>query len=225
MAITASDKGGGTDFAPIPAGMHHAVCYGVVDLGTQPSYNPKYPPRRKVLFIFELPGQRGEFVKDGVTKNLPRAISEKYTNSLSAKSNLRPLLESWRGRPFTEDELKGFDLEKVCGANALLNLIHEHKGDKTYTNISTINPLMSGTKKLIAENPPLKFSLDSFPGNAPIVFPENMPEWIRQRIMDSDEYIAREERARQQLGRPGQPQPGPDGQAFPPGGVDEDVPF
>lgn len=225
MPIMASDKGGGEDFAPIPAGMHHGVCYAVIDLGTQPSYNPKFPARRKVVFIFEIPAQRIEIEKDGIKKNLPRATSAIYTNSLSAKSNLRPDLESWRGKAFTEEELKAFDLEKVCGANALLNMVHEHKGEKTYSNISTINPLMKGTGKLAAENPLLRFSLDSFPAGSPIVFPVGMPEWIKIKIMDSDEYIARQQRLSTQGQRGDRPQPGPDGSAFPNNHIDEDVPF
>jgi hypothetical protein len=31
MGLTAKDTGGGSNFPPCPAGLHHAVCYGVFD--------------------------------------------------------------------------------------------------------------------------------------------------------------------------------------------------
>jgi hypothetical protein len=192
MAIIAKDKGG-EDFAPIPAAMHHAVCYGVVDIGTQPSNNPKFPPRRKVIFTWEIPGILIEVEKDGVTKQLPRSISERFTLSLSTKSNLRPMLEGWRGRAFTEEELDGFDIQKVAGANCLLNIVHERKNDKTYANVGGVNPLMKEMAKIKPVNPLLLFSLDDFKGK--ITFPTTMPAWIQGLIMQSDEYIAREQRA------------------------------
>jgi hypothetical protein len=112
MPIIASDKGG-SDFEPIPAGSHQAVCYGVVDLGTQMSNNPQFADARKVCILWELPQERGKFKdKEDQSKMVdrPRAISAVYTLSLGTKANLRKVLESWRAKQFTEDELKGFDI-------------------------------------------------------------------------------------------------------------------
>lgn len=192
MPIIAKDKGG-TDFAPIPAGMHHGVCYAVVDLGTQKNHNPMYPPRRKVHFLFELPGERIDIVKDDEAKNVARIIGCGYTLSLATKGNLRPMLQSWRGRPFTEQELIGFDLKAVLGANCLLNVIHEEKvtphGKRIFANISNINPLAKGMVKCAPENPLMYFSLDDIQGR--IEFPKQMTEWLRDTIMKSEEYVAR----------------------------------
>ena len=44
---------------------------------------------------------------------IARTISATYTLSLGERSNLRKMLESWRSRAFTPEELQGFDLEKV----------------------------------------------------------------------------------------------------------------
>ncbi len=219
MSLIAKDKGG-ADFTPIAAGMHHAICYGVVDIGTQPSMNPRFPARRKVVFIWELPDERADFEReiDGEKRrvNLPRAISSRFTLSLAPKSNLRPMLESWRGRPFTEQELEGFDLHNVCGTNCLLNIVHEVKDGKTYANVKTVNPLPKGMPKRTAENPPLKFSLDDVKGAA-VSFPSNMPDWIKAAIMSSDEYVKREQQS-------GAPAPGgePSTNAW---ASEEDVPF
>lgn len=217
MAIMAKDTGGG-DFELLPAGMHHGVNYAVIDIGTQPQHDPKYPKRRKVIFIWELPKERITITKDGVEKNLPRAISREFTLSLSKKSNLRPALESWRGRGFTEAELDGWDVSKVAGANCLLNVVHEKntKGDKTYANVAGINPLMKDMVKLKPENPIVTFALDEFLKSKLQTIPLAIPEWIATRIMQSDEWLAHQ----------GGAQPShTEADRSAPASEDEDVPF
>lgn len=185
MPITASAQSG-AKFDPIPAGLHHAICYGIIDVGTQPSGSPQFKDARKVVFLFELPEERINI--DG--KDLPRGTSAKFTLSLGDKSKLRPALQSWRGRPFTPEELNGFDITKVLGANAYLNLVHEHKGDKTYVNVTTINPLPKGMAKRSPENALVSWSIDDQPPG-PIVPPENIPGWIAEMITKSKEYQER----------------------------------
>lgn len=194
MSLVARNKGG-ADFAPIPAGMHHAVCYQVVDLGTQPSYNPNFPPREQVCFTWELPEERIEVTREGSDKkeNLPRSISAIFTTSLHPKSKLLPMLESWRGRKFTPEELDGFHLEKVLGQNCLLNVVHADGKDKegkprVYANVSTVSPLMKGTAKRQAENPLVHFSFDDFKDKDTIEIPETIPEWIANKIRASKEW-------------------------------------
>lgn len=183
MGLTATDKGG-VDFDPIPQGTHHAICYSIFDLGTQ--FNDYYGKRQhKVLFCWELPEQRIQIEKDGEEKNLPRATSKQYTLSLGEKANLRKDLETWRGRAFTPEELKGFDLRKVLGANCFLQIIHKDKGDKTYANVTGLMELMPGREKRTPENPLRFFSLED---NDPI--PEGTPEWIVKIIGSSEEFVA-----------------------------------
>ncbi len=190
MSLLAKDKGG-LDIPPCPSGMHHGICYGVVDIGTQPAFG-KFPARRKVVILFEFPDLRIDLPdpKEPSKKiNLPRALSIKETLTLASKGNLRPQLESWRGRAFTEEELAGFDLKKVLGANAMINVVQEKKGEKTYANIATINPLPTGTKKKTAETPPLFFSFDDVaPTVRKLEFSPNMPKWVLGLLMQSEEY-------------------------------------
>jgi hypothetical protein len=215
MGLIAKDKGG-EDFALIPPGIYQAICYGVVDLGTQPSQ--KFKPKRTVVFIWELPDERIDIEKEGVKKNLPRATSKMFTLSLSLKSNLRPFLQSWRGKPFTEEEAGGFELKTVLGANCLLNLIHEKKADgKTFANVASITPMTKGMVKKSAENPLLFFSFEDVTAG-PITFPVNLPEWMHAMIMMSDEYLQRSQHSSGD-------QPPPDGAAFYPSDTEEDVPF
>ena len=72
--------------------------------------------------------------------------------SLSEKANLRKDLESWRGKAFTAEELKGFDIEKLIGVNAMASIIHNQSGDRTYANISSISKLMKGLQPMATEN-------------------------------------------------------------------------
>lgn len=187
MAIKLSSKGG-ADFDPIPSGAHQAVCYGIVDAGTQKSSNPQYKASRKLVMLFELPHERGNFGEG--KENQPRGISSTYTQSLSERANLRRILESWRGKAFTEQELEGFDPKVLIGVNCQLNIVHEKKGDKTYANISTIMPLAKGMTKMPMENKPLYFSLEDQPDLASIQYPANMPNWIKEKIAFCEEVMA-----------------------------------
>src|SRR5208337_1405024 len=66
---------------------------------------------------------------------------KRYTLSLHEKAALRKDLESWRGRTFTEEELKGFDVENVLDVPCLLNVIHNGTSGTVYANVSGIMKL------------------------------------------------------------------------------------
>jgi len=181
----ATSKSG--DFSPIPSGIHHAVCYSVIDLGTQPSQ--MFAPSRKVLLIWELPHERGDFMDEASKKMVskPRVISKEYTLSTGAKSNLRRELESWRGRPFTPDEATSFEVGVLAEKNCQINIAHKPSkdGSKVYANVISIVPLAKGQAALKPENPVLIYDL---PAQGKITFPPNMPEWIQTKIKGSEEY-------------------------------------
>ena len=191
MSLLAKNNSG-IDIPPCPTGMHQAICYGVVDIGTQPAFG-KFPARRKVVILFEFPDQRIDLPDPQDQKrklNLPRALSIKETLTLASKGNLRPKLESWRGRQFTEAELDGFDLKKLIGANALINVTHTTKDQKTYANIATINPLAQGMKKKTNETPSVYFSFDEVPPTVrKLEFSPNIPKWVVGLLMGSAEYL------------------------------------
>ena len=93
-----------SNYKPAPAGTHIARCYGCISIGTQHSemFNSE---AFKIVLLFELSNETIE--RDG--KTAPISINKEYTLSLGKKSVLRKHLETWRGRPFTDEELKGFD--------------------------------------------------------------------------------------------------------------------
>jgi len=170
---------------PFPVGVHHAVCYSIIDLGHQSyEYMGESKVARKVMLTFEVPAIRIEYEKDGVKKEGPKVIGKEYTASLGEKANLRKDLESWRSKAFTSEELDGFELSDLLGVNCLLNVVLNEK--KTYSKIAAITPLVTGTKPYdSAENPLLQY--DIVMGEA---FPDNMPQWLRDKVLKAKEFDA-----------------------------------
>jgi hypothetical protein len=191
MSIIVKEQSQRPKQPPIPAGMHVATCYYVVDVGTHHfTWQGDEKTTRKVYLGFEVHGERMTIpAKDGEPeKDLPRAISQDYTISLDKKSNLRKTLDSWRGKPFTPEELKGFDLQNILGAPCMLNLAHSVCGQ--YANIIGVVPMMKGMPTPDQENPTLEFSVDDLVTGADSEWPENMPNWLREKVKESDEFKA-----------------------------------
>lgn len=192
MPITAS-VGGSARQDPIPAGSHHAICFGVVAIGTQPSKIEEYVPKKKVVLIWELPEERGDF---GEKSNVPRTISKRYTLSMNPKANLRKDLESWRGRPFTDVEAAKFDIGALIGANCMVNVVHTERNGSQYANVTALMPIPKGMSKRTNENPNLYFNLEEaidaamVAGAKDVDFPANLPPWLVEASQESDEYKA-----------------------------------
>ena len=163
------------DFPKAPAGTHVARCYQVIDLGHQKIvWNNEEKWQPKILLSWEILGD--ERMEDG----RPFAVSNRYTLSLSEKSALRPMLEAWRGKPFTNEEAREFEVKNVLGAYCMVNVIHHTEGDKTYANIAAVMALPKGMTKPPAINPNLYFNLDD--GD-----PSKLPEWLQKIIAKSRE--------------------------------------
>lgn len=183
--FTAKDTGKGQEWEPIPNGVYHAVCYAVVDLGTQ--YSQMFGiSQHKCWISWEFPQER-IVVKneDNEDINKPRIISEFFTVSLHEKSNLRQILESWRGRGFTQSELNGFDLSSILGVNCQINVIHKTKQDGSKRAvIGSIMPLSKGMKKFDPENDLIYFSFEEHGRE----ITGNVPDGIKAMIMRSKEW-------------------------------------
>lgn len=178
MGRTAKDTGGG-DFQDAPIGTHVAVCIKLTDLGTQHGeYQGEPTVRNQVLVTWELPNER---MDDGK----PFSVSAFLTNSLSEKATMRKWLENWRGRPFTPDELMGFDLQNILGAACMINVIAKPDGKKG-VKVGGVMALPKGMEKPKAENPLSAFWLDEF-DRAKF---DELSNGIKEIIMKSDEYKA-----------------------------------
>lgn len=141
----------GGDYKLPPPGAHLAICYVVADLGLQDS--GAYGAKRKLAFRFELPNERNIYTKDGHEVNAPMSVGAMQNASMSKKSNLRPMLEGWRGKVFTDEEAADFDVRSVLGKPCMLSIIHETRNGNTYANINAVMPVPKGTPQLHPENP------------------------------------------------------------------------
>ncbi len=151
MGLTATEAGN-TDFAIAPAGVYTARAYKLIDMGTQTTtgqYGIK--DQHKIMLSWELLDEPR--MEDGK----PFIVTQFYTVSLHEKAKLRADLESWRGRPFTVDELKGFDLSSIMGAYCTLQVIHDET-DK-YANMSAI--MAHKGEKPEPVNPNVVFDIDN----------------------------------------------------------------
>jgi len=119
----------------------NAVCTGFLPMGLEENFN-KNGYVRKLVLTFETE----EKMKEGEYAGKPFFFSQKYTESLHEKSNLRRDLESWRGKSLSEVEVAGFDIEKVVGVPCTLALVENTKGGNTYLNIGNILSIQSGAR-------------------------------------------------------------------------------
>lgn len=175
--LTATNKG--VQAPLIEADVYEAICYTVADIGTE--YSEQFDTySRKVVMIWEIPSQRIDLPDRG---NLPRAISKRYTMSTGKKANLRKDLESWRGRPFTAEEIEAFELKQVLGASCRLNIITKAKQDGSLRNeVGAVLPLKG--KKLVAENPLVLYGIEEHGLN----IPATLPQWVTDIIKKSPEF-------------------------------------
>lgn len=180
----------GQSFEPIAPGVYVGICYGLIDLGTHP--NPTFGREaHKILLQWEIPEMRADCERDGKIVNLPRAISKRYTLSLSEKANLRRDLESWRGRKFTAQELAGFDLKALLGASCQLQIVHESSTEgRNYATIAAIMALPKGTPRRAPENPLLFFTFEDVAPGKVLTLPSGLPKWVADTVTSSKEWQA-----------------------------------
>lgn len=183
MSLTVNENGGGSGIPILAEGSYAAVCYMLVDIGLQK--NERYGnSSRKVIIGWEI---ADEFVEvDGEKK--PRVFSARYTASLNEKAILRRDLAAWRGRDFTEDELKAFDLRSIVGAPCFVQVIHKDGGNgKTYANLASIMRLPKGMPAPQLTLDKVIYDIDE----SSIDDVAKLPEWIANAVKSSESYQQR----------------------------------
>ena len=190
MGFIASDAGGG-NFKRVPAGVYIGRCYSLIDLGTQVTdgqYGLK--EQHKIRLGWELFGDDEEgnpLTVDVDGKQMPMTISKSYTVSLHEKANLRKELSAWRGKDFTDEEAKAFDVSKLAGAYCMVNVTTSENNGKTYSNVAGLTPLPGALKNAkptpVHEN--IIFNLDN-PDQA--IF-DSFHEKLQAAIMRSPEWV------------------------------------
>lgn len=187
MAITAKQPE--TNYQICPAGNHIARCYQMIEIGTEANeYQGEVKRQYKVRVVWEIPNEKMVF--DAAKGEQPFSIGKDYTLSMHEKSTLRHDLKSWRGKDFTEQEAKAFDITKLLGVACMLNVIHEPKKDGSgmRAKVAGISPLPKGMTAPAAVNPVFVFSFDDAEFDAKILA---LPEWLRNRIEQTPEFATR----------------------------------
>jgi len=136
-------------FVPAPEGFHLARCFRIVDLGTQETQfegKPKFNKQIKVLW--ELHGEDMTGKPLTTDDNEPMSITKDYNVTWGEKGTLRRDLQAWRGREFTPEEQRRFDLKNILDKWCMLNVQHKAKknGNGFYANVVSIAPVPAAMK-------------------------------------------------------------------------------
>jgi hypothetical protein len=145
----------------------------------------KYLP--KVMMQFEVHGDDDQGNPLLTGDGRPLSITKSFTLTLSDKSTLRKDLQTWRGRDFTAQELKGFELKNVLGAWAMVSVTHSESNGKTYTNIAAIMPVPANIKKAGMPEPVNPVQMYTILEDDKEVF-NSLSDNLKKRIMESPEW-------------------------------------
>ena len=185
MAINATSTGG----APrelIPQGNYIARCYKMIEIGTVDEIIlGEKKTMHKVRIGWELPTEMRVFDKEKGEQ--PLVIDKEYTLSMHEKSALRKDLKSWRGKDFTEEQAKSFDITQLIGVPCVINIGHKagkKDPNKFYEEISAVTPLPKGVSCPDAINRTFVLSYDNFDKELFAM----LPDFIKNKMVTSVEY-------------------------------------
>ncbi|MGO7756843.1 phage replication initiation protein, NGO0469 family [Rhizobium ruizarguesonis] len=176
-------------------GTFPAVCVRVIDLGTQENeYEGKKTSKRQLMLGFELHGESVDTDANGYMLDeagkpdpmKPFMVSAWLTASFHEEATLRKYMESWRGAPYSEQQISefetdGFDWSLMLGVPCMIRMEANAKGK---VKIKGISKLQKNIERPVSVNQNIVFILDEFD---PKVF-ESIPQGIRDIIVKSPEW-------------------------------------
>ena len=207
MSLTVKSSGGGEDFPKLQPGKYEGTCFRIVDLGTrEKEFKGEVNKKKEIRLDFEItkavdPADNEITMQDGRSFG----VSKTYTASLFEAANLRKDLENWRDKTFTQEELDGFDVSKLVGMTARIEI--GHTAADPARGFAGGNPKIlklsrpdGGVQKVATENPQVIFDLDDycdeFNGNmndkskAMVDIFDELPKGIQYEILNVFEYQA-----------------------------------
>lgn len=147
MKLSAGEVTETKTYERVDAGVYPGRCIRIIDLGSyvHPIFKDEKTGEPQTVHEMEIVWELSELMEDG----RPFVVSWKKSrpNSLTNKSNLYKLLVAWRGRDFTTDELKCFDLNNILDQCCLVNVAkNATKKDPTkfYNEVISVMPLPKG---------------------------------------------------------------------------------
>lgn len=183
-----------SNFVLPPVGNHIGICCGVVHLGVvEREFEGHKKMQDKIMLFFELPNTSHVFKEENGPE--PFVVSQEYTFSMGMNkgkpSNLRKMLEGWRGEPFSADDAKKFDILTLLTAPCQLNLVKKtSKNGKDRIEIYSVSQVMDGVQIPAMKTVPYAFTYpDTTKGEQfnTEVF-SKLPSWIQEEIKKSEQY-------------------------------------
>lgn len=172
----------------IPSGNYIARCYKMIEIGTcDEEYLGVKKQVKKINITWELPTELKVFKEEKGAQ--PLVISREFTLSMHENSGLRAVLQSWRGKAFTEQEAERFDVTVLLTKPCMLNIIHvqgKKNPEKTYEQISSITPLPKGVTCPAQINKTFELSYDNFSQELFAM----LPDFIKDKMKLTPEYKA-----------------------------------
>lgn len=162
MILTIGDFG---DRETPPEGLQRAKCTDIKDLGV---IETQYGAKRKVEFRFELDAKNSKGAGFVLTRTYNAVLS--INPKTGKKSDLRRDLDMWRGKPFTDDEIRAgkADTDQFIGKFCILNV--EHKAGNqggTFAAVTAIMPAVLATAPAAPTVSPLEAALKASLKNPP----------------------------------------------------------
>ena len=115
-------EGGNFTKELVSAGAHHAVCCQLHNVGYQ-MYQGKVSLSPKAIIVFEV----DQKMTGGKMAGEPMVLSETFPMFMGEGSKLRKMLEGWRGKPYSAEELKNFTIGGIVNRPCTLLVVHEKK--------------------------------------------------------------------------------------------------
>jgi hypothetical protein len=181
----------------LPTGPNPGILYSIVDIGTH--FNEHFKKKSRLIRLtFEFPLFKQLF-KTTDKEVRPTVLSMEETFQMAEKSNLKKFCDGALNRVLSPEEYKnGYDIGQFLNKVMIVNIVNKpSKRDTTkiYNNIGGVQGLSEHTRAsynfewdlVVRSNDVVGFMIDPngacFQSEAFASF----PEWLRTRIMASDE--------------------------------------
>lgn len=172
-------------YEPTPEGRYTAICYQIVDLGTQKTtYDGKEKYVPQMVVSFELHGEAA--MPDGK----PFSVRQRFTTSLSDKARLRAFLQGWSGKPVTDEHRKQATkfIKSFLGKPADMIISHrkytKNGEERVAEDITSIHPAHPAVPVPKMHNTPLFFDISSYTREDW----DALPKWMQDAIANSPEF-------------------------------------
>ncbi len=140
MADNIVAKASESRYKPHPEGTYTARCVDVIDLGEK---RDDWQGTTKILPKVALVFQSG---KKNPETGEAFEVSVEFTVSMSDRASLRKFLETWRGKPYTDEQARaGVPIGKLAGQPAMITVGHKTSGTgRTYAKLLAAVPMPEG---------------------------------------------------------------------------------